>query len=280
MTLRRGPSRRPSAGGRARRLRAGRRAARGSRRCRHAARRTARVRRRGRGGLRGSVRLRWSATCRARSRASRARVEVIRGVDGNDITLFIHRPAAADGPLPGVLHLHGGGMVLLEAAGPAYARLRDELRGVGPRRRRRRVPQRRRQARAVPLPGRPERLRFSAGVDRRPTRPTSASSKLVVCGRVGRRQPHVGDGAARRSATAGSPRSTARTPCAPTSPAPMPHRRRSSPRSVENDEYFVDCRMMGALAKVYDPAGAHATEPAGLAATTPTGTISRGCRPT
>ena len=44
-------------------------------------------------------------------------VEVIRGVDGNDVTLFIHRPTDVDGPLPGVLHLHGGGMVFLEAAG-------------------------------------------------------------------------------------------------------------------------------------------------------------------
>ena len=54
-------------------------------------------------------------------------VEVIKGIDGNDITLFIHRPEGATGPLPGVLHLHGGGMVILEAAGPGYARWRSEL---------------------------------------------------------------------------------------------------------------------------------------------------------
>ena len=47
-----------------------------------------------------------------------ASVEVIRGIDGNDVTLFIHRPTAVTGPLPGVLHLHGGGMVIMEAAGP------------------------------------------------------------------------------------------------------------------------------------------------------------------
>ena len=44
-------------------------------------------------------------------------VEVIEGVDGNDVTLYIHRPDGDGASLPGVLHLHGGGMVLLEAAG-------------------------------------------------------------------------------------------------------------------------------------------------------------------
>ena len=34
-------------------------------------------------------------------------VEVIRGVDGNDVTLFIHRPSSSTGPVPGVVHIHG-----------------------------------------------------------------------------------------------------------------------------------------------------------------------------
>src|SRR4051812_5938351 len=59
-------------------------------------------------------------------------VEVIRGLDDNDITLFVHRPAEASShPRPGVLHLHGGGMAQLEAAGGAYVRLRDELAAAG-----------------------------------------------------------------------------------------------------------------------------------------------------
>ena len=90
----------------------------------------ARVRRRGRGGLRGPVRRRRRRAC-PRSPASSGRVEVIRGLDGNDVTLYVHRPAGVDGPLPGVLHLHGGGMVLLEAAGAAYGRWRDELAATG-----------------------------------------------------------------------------------------------------------------------------------------------------
>ena len=58
-------------------------------------------------------------------------VEVIKGLDGNDVTVYIHRPVDRPGALPGVLHLHGGGMVMLEAAGRTYGRLRDELAASG-----------------------------------------------------------------------------------------------------------------------------------------------------
>ncbi len=58
-------------------------------------------------------------------------IELIRGIDGNDITLYLHRPTDVDGPLPAVLHLHGGGMVLLEAAGPGYKRWREDLAATG-----------------------------------------------------------------------------------------------------------------------------------------------------
>ena len=58
-------------------------------------------------------------------------VEVITGDDGNDITLYIHRPEGADGPLPGILHLHGGGMTILEASASGYQRWRDQLAASG-----------------------------------------------------------------------------------------------------------------------------------------------------
>ena len=57
--------------------------------------------------------------------------EVIKGVDGNDITLYVTRPADQQGPLPGVMHIHGGGMTLLTARGPLYTRWRDELAATG-----------------------------------------------------------------------------------------------------------------------------------------------------
>ena len=46
--------------------------------------------------------------------------QVIKGVDGNDISLYIHQPAQRSGPLPCVVHTHGGGMVLMTAADPDY----------------------------------------------------------------------------------------------------------------------------------------------------------------
>jgi len=56
-------------------------------------------------------------------------VEVITGDDGNDITLYIHRPEGVTGSLPGILHLHGGGMTILEASG--FQRWRDQLAASG-----------------------------------------------------------------------------------------------------------------------------------------------------
>ena len=55
------------------------------------------------------------------------RTETITGVDGNDVTLFIHRPAADTGPLPGLVHLHGGGMAIMLAAQDTAARYRGLL---------------------------------------------------------------------------------------------------------------------------------------------------------
>jgi acetyl esterase/lipase len=59
------------------------------------------------------------------------RTELIKGVDGNTINLHIHQPKNAAGPLPCVYHIHGGGMVILEATNPMYTRWRDELAAVG-----------------------------------------------------------------------------------------------------------------------------------------------------
>ena len=60
-----------------------------------------------------------------------SRTEVISGVDGNDISLYIHRQTDAEGPQPCVYHIHGGGMVLLKASGLSYVRWRDELAALG-----------------------------------------------------------------------------------------------------------------------------------------------------
>ena len=54
----------------------------------------------------------------------------ITGEDGNDVTLYVSRPDT-DGPLPAIVHLHGGGMAIASAADAIYARLREHLAGTG-----------------------------------------------------------------------------------------------------------------------------------------------------
>jgi acetyl esterase/lipase len=55
----------------------------------------------------------------------------IPGQGGHEISLYVHKPESPAGALPCVYHVHGGGMVLLEAAGPCYQRWRDELAATG-----------------------------------------------------------------------------------------------------------------------------------------------------
>lgn len=90
--------------------------------------------------------------------------EVIHGVDGNDITPYIRRPLDTQTAMPAVLHLHGGGMFFLEAAGPGVRPMARRAGRHRPRRRRCRGPQRCRQARSAQVPGRSQRLLLSARV--------------------------------------------------------------------------------------------------------------------
>ena len=57
--------------------------------------------------------------------------EMIKGVDGNDIPLYVHLPAAGTPPGPCVYHTHGGGMVLMAAADPGFRRWRSDLAAAG-----------------------------------------------------------------------------------------------------------------------------------------------------
>ncbi len=59
------------------------------------------------------------------------RTEVISGVDGNDINLYIHTPKGMSGQLPCIVHIHGGGMALMSATEVGYVRWRDELAATG-----------------------------------------------------------------------------------------------------------------------------------------------------
>ncbi len=58
-------------------------------------------------------------------------VEVISGVDDNEIKLFIDRPANASDKRPCIVHFHGGGMVLMTAEDPGFVRWRKFLAELG-----------------------------------------------------------------------------------------------------------------------------------------------------
>jgi len=56
--------------------------------------------------------------------------EVIKGTDGNDITLYIDRPKDA-AAVPGLLHTHGGGMAIMSARDRLYDVYRAQLAARG-----------------------------------------------------------------------------------------------------------------------------------------------------
>ncbi len=186
-------------------------------------------------------------------------VEVIRGIDGNDVTLFVHRPTDAAGPLPGIIHLHGGGMVILEAAGPGYARWRDELAGtgmvvVG-------VEFRNGGGKHGPYP-------FPAGLNDctsalqwvTDNKAKLGISRVIVSGESG--------GGNLTLATTLKAKQDGRLGQIDGVYAQCPfisnayaHKLPELASLYENDEYFLDVGMLGALAKVYDPNGANAKNP-------------------
>jgi acetyl esterase len=186
-------------------------------------------------------------------------VEVIDGLDGNDVTLYIHRPADASGGLPGVLHLHGGGMVFLEAAGPGYVRWRDNLAAcglvvVG-------VEFRNAGGKHGPHPF-PAGLNDCAAALRWVVdhKAQLGITKLIVSGESG--------GGNLTLATALRAKRDGLIDQIDGVYAQCPYISNAwaSPKLeltslFENDGYFLEVAMMGALAKVYDPSGDHATDP-------------------
>ena len=52
---------------------------------------------------------------------------IIKDEDGNEIKLYISRPKNISSKLPGILHIHGGGMAILTANDPNYIHWRQSL---------------------------------------------------------------------------------------------------------------------------------------------------------
>lgn len=184
---------------------------------------------------------------------------VIEGGAGNELSLFIHRPVEGPARMPGVVHLHGGGMTILSAADGPYVLWRDELAAtgmvvVG-------VEFRNAGGKLGPHP-------FPAGLD-----DCAAAVRWVHAHR-----DELGIGALLVSGESGGGNLTlavthrarregwldaidgvyAQCPyisglwAAP--PADLPSLR-------ENDDYFIGCAVMALLARAYDPDGAHSGDP-------------------
>ncbi len=186
-------------------------------------------------------------------------VEVIRGIDGNDVTLFIHRPTNVTGPIPAVVHLHGGGMVILEAASVGYVRWRDELAATG-----------------MVVVG----VEFRNGAGKQGPNPFPAGlndctsalqwvsenkerlgiSKVIVSGESG--------GGNLTIATTLKAKQDGRISQIDGVYAQCPYisglyaqKSTALPSLYENDGYFLACDLMAVMAKVYDPTDANATNP-------------------
>ena len=56
---------------------------------------------------------------------------IIKGDDGNEVKLYITKPADRNGEIPGVLHLHGGGMAIQTANDSNYVYWRHKLASTG-----------------------------------------------------------------------------------------------------------------------------------------------------
>ena len=183
----------------------------------------------------------------------------IEGVDGNQIQLFIHRPANASGPLPGIVHTHGGGMVIMKAAGPQYVHWRDSLAALG----------------SVVVG-----VEFRNGGGALGDHPFPAGlndcasaaqwvaanmddlgmSHMIISGESGGGNLSIATTIKAKQDGWLDKVSGVYAQC-PYISGVYANPTADLPSLVENDGYFLGVSMMGALAKLYDPTGENATNP-------------------
>ncbi|MFD6994449.1 alpha/beta hydrolase fold domain-containing protein [Streptomyces sp. NPDC059943] len=189
--------------------------------------------------------------------------ETIPGPAGNDIELYVSRPAAPSAPLPGIVYLHGGGMVMLQGSGPIYARFHDELAAgglvvVG-------VEFRNGGGRLGPHP-------FPAGLDDCATaldwvhkhREELGISTLTVAGESGGGNLALATAirAKREGRLAAVDGVYSLVPCISGLYGRSAEEREAAfPSLVENDGYLMACDAAAIFAEVYDPGAEHATDP-------------------
>ncbi len=185
--------------------------------------------------------------------------ETIAGIDGNRITLYVHRPKSAPRRMPCVVHLHGGGMVLATAADPNYVRWRDNLAHAG--------------VLAVGVEfrnggGRLGNHPFPAGLNdcaaavqwTHVNRDALGISNIVISGESGGGNLSIATAlkANREGWVAQISGVFSMCPYISGAYASPPPQLLSL---FENDGYVIDCALMAVLTRVYDPTGAHANNP-------------------
>lgn len=192
-----------------------------------------------------------------------SRTETITGVDGNDITLYIHQPTGhqpgSTTALPCIVHTHGGGMVLLSAAGANFQRWRDELAATGM------VVvgvEFRNGAGALGVHPFPAGLNDCAAATQwvHQNREPLGISKLVMSGESG------GGNLSLATALKANAEGWIDQIDGVYGQCPYISGAYADPPAdlvslTENNGYFLACDNMGALAKAYDPGGTNATNP-------------------
>ena len=183
----------------------------------------------------------------------------IQGVDGNEITLYIHQPKNRSNDLPCLVHTHGGGMVLATAKDPTMIRWRNCLASSG-----------------MVVVGVEFRNGggemgdhpFPAGLNdcasaiqwTHANREDLGISSIVVSGESGGGNLCIASTlkAKQEGWLDAIDGVYALCPYISGLYASQPA---ELPSLHENDGYQLECLMMGALVKVYDPEGEHGTNP-------------------
>lgn len=180
------------------------------------------------------------------------RTEVIKGVDDNDIRLYVHQPRNASGRRPCVYHIHGGGMVILQASGSGYTRWRDELSALG----------------MVVVgvefrngAGKLGKHPFPAGLNdcmsglqwTFDNKATLGISTIVVSGESGGGNLSLAVGLKAKKDDKLDQIDGVYAMCPSISNA-WANKIPELPSLYENDDYFMNCSMLGAFAVAYDPA--------------------------
>ncbi len=183
----------------------------------------------------------------------------IEGPDGNKVPLYIHRPKETSGPVPCIVHTHGGGMVLMTAQDPGFILWRDSLAAAG-----------------LVVVG----VEFRNGGGKLGNHPFPAGlSDCAAAARwVTERREELGISSIVISGESGGGNLSIATTlkakqdgwgdqiqgvyaCCPYISGTYGEPPAELASLHENEGYMLECQTMDALVKVYDPAGENATNP-------------------